>query len=90
MLQVTSEVKKQIFKEHGGSETNTGSTAGQIALYTARINHIAGHLQTNKKDHANTRSLLKMVGKRRRLLNYMMKNDLTGYRQLIEKLGIRK
>lgn len=89
-MQVTSEVKKTIFKEYGGSETNTGSTPAQIALYTARINHISGHLTTNKKDHANTRALIKMVGKRRSLLNYMMKTDLTGYRQLIEKLGIRK
>ncbi len=89
-MQVTSEVKKTIFKTYGGSETNTGSTAGQIALYTERINHISGHLETNKKDYANTRSLLKLVGKRRRLLNYMMKTDLTGYRQLIEKLNIRK
>ena len=89
-MQVTSEVKKTIFKEYGGSETNTGSTPAQIAMYTARINHISGHLSTNKKDYANTRALIKLVGKRRRLLNYMMKTDLTGYRQLIEKLSIRK
>lgn len=89
-MQVTSEVKKNLFKTYGGAETNTGSTAGQIALFTERINHISSHLETNKKDYANTRSLLKLVGKRRRLLNYMMKTDLTGYRQLIEKLNIRK
>ena len=89
-MQVTSEVKKNIFKTYGGSEKNTGSTAGQIALYTERINHISGHLTTNRKDYANTRSLLKLVGKRRRLLNYMMKEDLNGYRKLIEKLNIRK
>ncbi|MBK7147814.1 MAG: 30S ribosomal protein S15 [Bacteroidetes bacterium] len=89
-MQVTSEVKKNIFKTYGGSEKNTGSTAGQIALYTERINHISGHLTTNRKDYANTRSLLKLVGKRRRLLNYMMKEDLMGYRSLIEKLNIRK
>ncbi|MBP7389983.1 MAG: 30S ribosomal protein S15 [Chitinophagales bacterium] len=89
-MQVTSEVKKNIFKTYGGSEKNTGSTAGQIALYTERINHISGHLTTNRKDYANTRSLLKLVGKRRRLLNYMMKEDLMGYRALIEKLNIRK
>lgn len=87
---VTKEVKKELFKKFGGSETNTGSTAAQIALHTERINHISQHLTTNKKDHANTRALLKLVGKRRRLLNYMMRTDLTGYRQLIEKLGIRK
>lgn len=89
-MQVTSEVKKKLFKTFGGSEKNTGSTAGQIALYTERINHISSHLETNKKDHSNTRSLLRLVGKRRRLLNYMMKQDLTAYRQLIEKLNIRK
>ncbi len=89
-MQVTSEVKKSIFKTYGGSEKNTGSTPAQIALYTERINHIAGHLETNKKDYANTRALLKLVGKRRRLLNYMMKTDLMGYRSLIEKLNIRK
>ena len=90
VVQVTGEVKKQIFKEHGGSEKNTGSTAAQIALFTARINHITGHLDSNKLDHSSTRSLLMLVGKRRRLLNYLMKEDLTGYRQLIEKLNIRK
>lgn len=89
-MQVTSEVKKNLFKTYGGSEKNTGSTQGQIALFTERINHIASHLETNRKDYANTRALLKLVGKRRRLLNYLMKTDLTGYRQLIEKLNIRK
>lgn len=89
-MEVTSEVKKKLFKTYGGSETNTGSTEAQIALYTERINHISGHLETNKKDHSNTRSLLRLVGRRRRLLNYLMKNDLAGYRILIEKLGLRK
>ena len=89
-MQVTSEVKKGIFKTYGGSDKNTGSTAAQLALYTERINHMSGHLETNKKDHSNTRSLLRLVGRRRRLLNYLMKQDLAGYRILIEKLGIRK
>lgn len=89
-MQVTSEVKKKLFAEYGKSEKNTGSTAAQIAMFTERINHISGHLETNKLDHSNTRSLLMMVGKRRRLLNYLMKQDLTAYRQLIEKLNIRK
>jgi small subunit ribosomal protein S15 len=89
-MQVTTEVKKNIFKEFGGSEKNSGSTSAQIAMFTQRINHIAGHLETNKKDHANTRALLKMVGRRRRLLKYLMKVDLMGYRALIEKLNIRK
>jgi small subunit ribosomal protein S15 len=89
-MQVTAEVKKNIFKTYGGDEKNTGSTPAQIALHTERINHISSHLSTNRQDHANTRALVKLVGKRRRLLNYMMKTDLMGYRQLIEKLGIRK
>lgn len=89
-MRVTSEVKRQIFKEYGGSEKNTGSAPAQIAMFTERINHISEHLATNRKDHANTRALIKLVGKRRRLLNYMMKTDLNGYRQLIEKLNIRK
>lgn len=89
-MQVTKEVKKEIFKGFGGKETNTGSTEGQIALFTKRINHISEHLKSNKKDFANTRSLLIMVGKRRRLLNYLMRTDLNGYRALIEKLNIRK
>ena len=89
-MQLTAESKKELFKTHGGSEKNTGSTAAQIALFTERINHISSHLETNKLDHSSTLSLLKLVGKRRRLLNYMMKTDLTGYRQLIEKLKIRK
>jgi small subunit ribosomal protein S15 len=89
-MQVTKEVKRNLFKEFGGSESNTGSAEAQIALFTARINHISEHLKSNKNDHANTRSLLKLVGKRRRLLNYLMREDLNAYRKLIEKLNIRK
>lgn len=89
-MKLTTETKKQLFKNFGGSEKNTGSTEAQIALFTERINHISQHLSSNKKDHANTRSLLKLVGKRRRLLNYLSKENLNGYRSLIEKLGIRK
>jgi len=89
-MQVTKEVKKNIFTEFGGAEKNTGSTEGQIALFTSRINHISDHLKTNRKDHSNTRALLIMVGKRKRLLNYLAKRNLNGYRTLIAKLGIRK
>ena len=89
-MQVTSEVKKSLFKQYGGTEKNTGSVTAQIALFTERINHVSEHLETNKQDHSSTRSLVKMVGERRRLLNYLMKKDLNGYRQLIEKLNIRK
>jgi small subunit ribosomal protein S15 len=89
-MQVTKEVKKNIFTEFGGAETNTGSTEAQVALFTSRINHISDHLKTNRKDHSNTRALLIMVGKRKRLLNYLAKKNLNGYRALIAKLGIRK
>jgi small subunit ribosomal protein S15 len=89
-MHLTTDAKKEIFKTYGGSEKNTGSTEGQIALFTERINFISGHLKTAKKDHVSTLSLLKLVGKRRRLLNYLAKQDITGYRALIEKLGIRK
>ncbi len=89
-MQVTSEVKKNLFKTYGGSEKNTGSTEAQIALFTERINHISEHLSTNKKDFSSTRALVTLVGKRKRLLNYLMKQDLNGYRSLISKLGIRK
>ena len=89
-MYLTKEVKAEIFKKHGGSESNTGSTEGQIALFTHRINHLTEHLKTNQKDHASRRGLLKLVGKRRRLLNYLMKNDIEKYRELIKELGIRK
>jgi small subunit ribosomal protein S15 len=89
-MKLTTETKKVLFKTYGGSEKNTGSTEAQIALFTERINHISDHLKTNKKDFSNTRSLVKMVGRRRRLLNYLSVQDLNGYRALIEKLGIRK
>ena len=71
-------------------EANTGTTEGQIALFTHRINHLTEHLKDNQKDHASRRGLLKLVGKRRRLLNYLMKNDIQKYRELIKELGIRK
>ncbi len=80
----------EIFKEYGGSEKNTGSTEGQIALFTYKIKMLSEHLKENKKDHSCRRSLLKMVGKRRRLLNYLSRKDLEGYRALITKLGLRK
>jgi len=89
-MHLTKEGKVELFKTYGGSEKNTGSTEAQIALFTQRINFMSGHLKENKKDHATTRSLLKLVGKRRRLLNYLSRQDLAGYRVLIEKLGIRK
>lgn len=89
-MSITAEEKAEIFKKYGGDAANTGSTEGQIALFTHRINYLTDHLKENKKDHANRRGLLKLVGKRRRLLNYMMKNDIEKYRELIKELGIRK
>jgi small subunit ribosomal protein S15 len=89
-MPLTKEKNATLFAQYGGKETNTGSIEGQIALLTERISQISGHLQTNKKDFSTHRGLMRLVGKRKRLLNYLQKNDLTGYRQLIEKLGIRK
>ena len=89
-MSITAEEKKELFTNFGGDSTNAGSTEGQIALFTHRINHLTEHLKTNKKDHSSRRGLLKLVGKRRRLLNYLMKNDIEKYRVLIKELGIRK
>lgn len=87
---LTKEKKEEIFKEYGGAEGNTGSVEGQIALFTYRIQSLSGHLKTNNKDHSCRRTLLTLVGKRRRLLTYLAKKDIQKYRDLIEKLGIRK
>ena len=82
--------KDEIFEEYGGSASNTGSTEGQIALFTYRIQQMSEHLKANHKDHSCRRTLLTLVGKRKRLLVYLAKKDITKYRKLIEKLGIRK
>lgn len=87
---LTEEKKKEIFTEYGGSAGNTGSTEGQIALFTFRIQSLSEHLKANKKDHSCRRALLTLVGKRRRLLKYLASKDIQKYRDLIEKLGIRK
>ncbi|MBP7184315.1 MAG: 30S ribosomal protein S15 [Saprospiraceae bacterium] len=87
---LSTEKKAEIFKEYGGSEKNTGSITGQIALFTYRIQSLSEHLQKNQKDHSCRRKLLHLVGQRKQFLNYMAKHDLMGYRKLIEKLGIRK
>ena len=90
MSYLTTEKKSKIFADFGGKANNTGSIEGQIALLTERINSISEHLQQNKKDFSTHRGLMQMVGKRKRLLNYLNKHNLQGYRALIEKLGIRK
>ncbi|MCB0557515.1 MAG: 30S ribosomal protein S15 [Lewinellaceae bacterium] len=87
---LTKEKKAEIFKEYGGAEGNTGSTEGQIALFTYRVQQMSAHLKENPKDHSCRKALLSMVGKRKRLLGYLQKTDLQKYRDLIEKLGIRK
>ncbi|MDM9632769.1 MULTISPECIES: 30S ribosomal protein S15 [Robiginitalea] len=89
-MYLTKEIKTDIFKKHGGSETNTGSTEGQIALFTHRINHLTTHLRRNKKDFNTERSLVMLVGKRRSLLDYLKKKDIEKYRILIKELNIRK
>ena len=82
--------KEKIIKEYGKSEKDTGSTEGQIALFTTRINHLTDHLKSNKKDYNTERSLLKMVGKRKSLLNYLKNKDINRYRSIIKKLSLRK
>ena len=87
---ISKEKKAELIKTYGRKEGDTGSPEVQIAILTERINELTEHLKENKKDHHSRRGLLKMVGKRRGLLDYLKKNDLEGYRDLIEKLGIRK
>jgi small subunit ribosomal protein S15 len=90
MSYLTTEKKASIFTEFGGKAANTGSIEGQIALLTERISQISKHLQANKKDFSTHRGLMQLVGKRKRLLTYLQKHNLQGYRALIEKLGLRK
>ena len=87
---LTKEKKSQIIKDFGGNDKNTSSTEAQIAMLTERINHISSHLEGQKKDFNSSRNLMKSVGKRKRLLKYLHDTNLTSYRQLIEKLGLRK
>ena len=90
MSYLTSENKANYFAEYGGDAKNTGSIEAQVAILTTRINHLSGHLKKNKKDFSTQRGLMTMVGKRKSLLAYLTKHNLTGYRELIEKLGLRK
>ncbi len=89
-MYLSKEKKAEIFKQYGGTEKNTGSTEGQIALFTHRINYLTEHLKKNHKDFNTERSLVKLVGKRRSLLDYLKSNDIEKYRSLIKELGIRK
>ena len=81
--------REEIFTKYQLHENDRGSTKVQIALLTQRINHLTGHFRQHKKDHHSRRGLLKMVGQRRRLLDYLRRNDLDGYRALIADLGLR-
>lgn len=87
---LTAETKREIFKEFGGSETNTGSVESQVALITRRISDLSNHLKTHRKDHSTTRSLYQLVGQRKRLLKYLANKDIQRYRALIEKLNLRR
>jgi small subunit ribosomal protein S15 len=89
-LTLTKEAKLQIIGNHGRSEADTGSAQVQIALLTSRINELTEHLRAHPKDHYSRRGLLKLVGRRRRLLQYLQKRDLEGYRTLIRELGLRR
>jgi small subunit ribosomal protein S15 len=89
-MYLTPEVKKEIFVKHGGDETNTGSTEGQIALYTFRISHLTEHLKKNRKDYGTQRAVQLLVGKRRSLLDYLKGKDIEKYRALIKELGLRR
>jgi len=89
-MYLTTEEKKELFKKHGKNEKDTGSTEGQIALMTKRIQHMSDHLKKNPKDFNSERTLVKTVGRRRNLLNYLMKKDIMRYRAIVKELGLRK
>jgi small subunit ribosomal protein S15 len=87
---LTKDAKEEIFGQHGRSSSDTGSPQVQIALLTRRIEGLTEHLRTHRKDHHSRRGLLKLVGRRRRLLDYLQRKDLEGYRKLIKDLGLRR
>ena len=89
-MYLSTEKKEEIFKKFGGDAKNTGSAEGQIALFTYRINHLTEHLKNNRKDYNTERSLVKLVGKRRSLLDYLTKKDILRYRAIVKELGLRK
>ncbi len=89
-MYLTAEKKQELFAKYGKGEKDTGSTEGQIALFTFRINHLTEHLKQNKKDHSTRRALIKLVGKRRSLLDYLKSKDIERYRSVIKELNLRK
>ncbi|MBM3449034.1 MAG: 30S ribosomal protein S15 [Bacteroidetes bacterium] len=89
-MYLTSEKKEEIFAKHGKSAKDTGSSEGQIALFTFRIAHLTEHLKRNKKDYGTQRALIALVGKRRSLLDYLHKTDIARYRAIVKELDLRK
>lgn len=89
-MSLTKEAKQEIFGQHARHESDTGSPQVQIAMLTRRINDLTQHLRQHPKDHYSRRGLLKLVGQRRRFLNYLQKKDVEGYRALIRELGLRR
>lgn len=89
-MYLTNETKKEIFTKFGKNEKDTGSSEGQIALFTTRINHLTQHLKVHKKDYGTQRSLIRLVGKRRALLDYLQKTEISRYRAIIKELDLRK
>jgi small subunit ribosomal protein S15 len=89
-MHLTKESKEKIIQQHGITKVNTGTPEVQVAIFTERINHLTTHLKDMKKDYSTQRSLLKLVGKRRRLLDYLKENDLESYRKIINDLNLRK
>jgi len=89
-MSLTKEAKQEIVRKHGSNKTDTGSTTVQVALLTTRINQLTEHLRTHAKDHHSRRGLLKLVGRRRRMLDYLQRTNLEGYRALIKELGLRR
>lgn len=89
-MYLTTERKQEIFKQHGGSEKNTGSVEGQIALFTERILHLTQHVKRNHKDKVTNRSLVNLVGKRKKLLEYLKERDIERYRSILKELNLRK
>lgn len=89
-MYLTKEAKAELFAKHGKGANDTGSAEGQIALFTHRIEHLTQHLKKNRQDYNTERSLVKLVGKRRSLLDYLMKKDILRYRAIVKELGLRK
>ena len=89
-MYLNPEIKKEIFGKYGQSNADTGSVESQVALFSYRIAHLTEHMKANRKDHTTERSLVKLVGKRRALLNYLKRNDIERYRNLVKALGLRK